>query len=223
MALVAVAAADSYKPSYITAHQHVPYYKFDWDVTAQGYGGYGKDGYSKDSYGEALAYHQTENREKDHTVSSWKTQLPGKAHINVDRDINAQAVQVVAVAPAYAAPAYKAPSYSPPSYKAPEYKETTYSAPAPAYKDDYKPAPAYKDDYKSAPVYKNDYKPAPVYKNDYKPAPVYKNDYKPAAPAYKAPEYKVYIILHNFDYKCIFYFNIILFLGPRPGLQSPRI
>ena len=104
LALVAVAAADSYKPSYITAHQHVPYYKFDWDVTAQGYGGYGKDGYSKDSYGEALAYHQTENREKDHTVSSWKTQLPGKAHINVDRDINAQAY----AAQSYAAPAYKA-------------------------------------------------------------------------------------------------------------------
>ena len=83
-------------------------------MTAEG--GYAKE-YAAGYGGEALKYHQTESRDKDHTISSWKTQLP-KGHINMDRDINAVAVQVQS----YAAPAYKAPAYSAPAYKAPEYK-----------------------------------------------------------------------------------------------------
>ena len=98
LALVAVAAAD-YKPSYMTVHQHVPYYKFDWAVTADG--GYGKDG--------PLSFGQYENREKDHTTGNWWTDLPNKGHIKVDYDVNSQVYQAYA-APSYAKPAYK-PAY----------------------------------------------------------------------------------------------------------------
>ena len=68
-------------------------------MTAEG--GYAKDGYGYG--GEALNFNQYETREKDHTVSNIKVQLP-KGNIKIDRDINAQAYQ----AQAYSAPAYKA-------------------------------------------------------------------------------------------------------------------
>ena len=97
--------------------QHVPYYKFDWDVTAAG--GYAKDGYGAGYGGEALQFAQYETRNADHTTGNWHTQLP-KGHMKVDYDVNAMAY----AAQAYSAPAYKAdykPSYSAPSYSKPAY------------------------------------------------------------------------------------------------------
>ena len=73
----------------------------NWDVVAEG-GGYGsKDGYGA---GQALASSLQETRNADHTINNIQVQLP-KGSIKIDRDINAQVVQVQAPAPAYRAPA----------------------------------------------------------------------------------------------------------------------
>ena len=81
----------------------MPYYKVDWDVTADG-GSYG-------GYGEALRYSMQESRSADNTVNNIQVQLP-KGNIKIDRDIKSQVVQVQAPQQVYAAPAYKpAPAY----------------------------------------------------------------------------------------------------------------
>ena len=73
-------------------------------MVAEG-GGYGKDGYGA---GEALASMMQETRNADETINTIQVQLPGKSSIKIDRNINAQVVQVQA--PAYRAPAQAYPS-----------------------------------------------------------------------------------------------------------------
>ncbi len=89
LALVAVAAADSYGKQHVD-YSHVPYYNVDWAVQ------------DDEHYND---YAQSEVRNKDETKTNWRVILPGKgSHIKRDDQVNAEMRVSHAAHASYAAP-----------------------------------------------------------------------------------------------------------------------